>query len=70
MSLRPSFFVFVFVIVCCVVFFLGLRTDVSGENVTECRPADRVCERSKPRACQPRVCPDAETSETPPDQKA
>lgn len=69
MSLRTSFFVFLFVIVCVVVFW-SLRTDVSGEPVTECRPSPRVCERSKPRACQPSVCPDASPSETHPDQKA
>ena len=70
MSFRTSFFVFVFVIVCVVVFCL-LRTDVSGEPVTECRPAERVCEKSKPRACQPSVCPEvSETRETPPEKKA
>ena len=72
MSLRTSFFVFV--IVCCVVVFWGLRTDVSGEPVTECRPAARVCEKSKPRPCQPSVCPEVsgfprETAPEP-DQKA
>ena len=59
MSLRPSFFVFLFVIVCVVVFW-GRRTDVSGAPVTECRPAERVCERAKPRACQPLLCPEAD----------
>ena len=62
MSLRTSFFVCLFVIVCVVVLWM-LRTDVNGEPVTECRPAERVCEKSKPRACQPSVCPNAETGE-------
>ena len=69
MSLRPSFFVCLFVIVCVVGFWV-LRTDVSGEPQTECRPAPRVCEKSKPRACQPIVCPDAETREKPPENNA
>ena len=58
MSLRPSFFVFVIVIVSCVVGVCVLRPDVSGDPVTECRPAVRVCEKSKPRPCQPSVCPE------------
>lgn len=70
MSLRTSFFVCLFVIVCCVLGFWVLRPDVSGDPVTECRPAARVCEKPKPRACQPSVCPNAETRETPPEQKA
>ena len=70
MSLRTSFFVFLFVIVCVVVFW-GRRTDVSSEPVTECRPSPRVCEKSKPRACQPSVCPEvSETRENPPGNSA
>ena len=70
MSLRTSFFVCLFVIVCCVLVFWVLRPDVSGEPETECRPAERVCERAKPRPCQPRLCPNAETRETHRENKA
>ncbi|MDE0426706.1 MAG: hypothetical protein OXN25_17790 [Candidatus Poribacteria bacterium] len=70
MSLRTSFFLFVFVIV-CVVGVCVLRPDVSGDPVTECRPvSERECEKSKQRPCQPSVCPNAETRSKPPENKA
>lgn len=71
MSLRPSFFCVCLFVIVCVVCVCLLRTDVSGEPQTECRPAERVCEKSKPRACPPSVCPEiSETREKPPENNA